>query len=320
MKVQRVVSVGPGPAARLQLSALRVVAALLRPFGSKGFSPWASFVAKAFSARNHAKLELSGGLRLKVNLNDPYWLSPLLTGRPYEPEMAKILDRVLDDECAFVDCGANIGYWSAIAARRIGRTDRVIAIEAAFDSYERLRENASVNGDGFRPIHAAVWNASGQELSVATDPIRHSWASVDPDLVPRLREAGFKQELVESITVDDSVERFLDDRSGRLILKVDVEGAELQVLEGAVETLRGDTLLAYEDHGNDPECRVTEAVMALGLVVFAHEEPTGVTRFTDIVDVKALKKDSGRGYNFFACREGTRTFDLMDEMADVYQG
>ena len=58
----------------------------------------------------------------------------------YEPETARMLDLVLDADTLFVDCGANIGWWSAIAARRIGAPGRVIAIEASKSVFVRLTE------------------------------------------------------------------------------------------------------------------------------------------------------------------------------------
>src|SRR5438128_1874466 len=84
----------------------------------------------------------SSGTKLKIGLYDAYWLALLMRDPAYEPETARMLDLVLDADTLFVDCGANIGWWSAIAARRIGAPGRVIAIEASKSVFVRLTENA----------------------------------------------------------------------------------------------------------------------------------------------------------------------------------
>ena len=88
-----------------------------------------------------------------MRLRDGYW-TKLLLGQTYEPEFADLLARELVPDVAFLDCGANIGYWSVLASTRWGAG--VVAVEAAGDAYQQLVRNNILNGSRFTPLHGAV--------------------------------------------------------------------------------------------------------------------------------------------------------------------
>ena len=124
-----------------------------------------------------------------------------------------------------LDIGANIGYYSLIAARRVGKKGLIFAFEPAPENLSLLRRNIEANGfNNIIPVAKAVSNCSGkQKLFLGNDPIEHSLS----DYVG-----------TEFIEVDvTSVDEFV--RSQNLsvdLIKIDVDGTEMKVLEGMVET------------------------------------------------------------------------------------
>jgi FkbM family methyltransferase len=227
-------------------------------------------------------------------------MTPLLNGGAYEPEIAFIVTRIMRSNGAFIDCGANIGWWSLFASTMLPRQDQILAIEAAPSMFARLTETASLNHDRFLCLNAAVWDQTGQPVTVSFHEVLHSAATVkEPS------GHGFHLEDTTSIRIDDAAERYLRRAGGPTVLKLDVEGAEVEAMEGAQRLLDEWTLIIYEDHGKDTRATVTKAMFDLGYDIFFCDEQFRLHQMTNIERIQAVKRDPRRGYNFFACRPGS---------------
>jgi FkbM family methyltransferase len=306
-----VLSVGPNFRARIHYAAIRLVKVVTVPVQHRGAGMLIRGLARLFGHEGYVIIEPTPGARLKIGLYDGYWLGLLMRDPAYEPETAAMLDLLLDEHTLFVDCGANIGWWSVIAARRIGQTGHVIAIEASSRVFSRLRENAVLNNGSFVPLHAAIWSTSGVPLLIAADDARHAWASVDPGIRSILHARGFHDETVGSISIDDAI-RGVERRSmTRLVLKLDVEGAELQAIQGATAAIEGDAAVVYEDHGRDTSNAISEALLAMGMDIFAWGSDALPRQLRDGSAISKWKASKRRGYNFVACRPSTSSHQLV---------
>ena len=145
----------------------------------------------------------------------------------------------------FYDIGANLGFFSLLGASLVGLEEgRVYAFEAAPDNARAIRANAQLNGiTNVSVIDKAVSSRSGRgRLQIVDD---QSWS--------KLEEYGqhpYTQRVidVELVAIDDLL------RAGELspptVVKIDVEGAEVAVLEGMRETLeRHQPAVICELHG-----------------------------------------------------------------------
>jgi FkbM family methyltransferase len=269
--------------------------------GGRGLGRAVDALGRVFPNEHVVTLPVFGTRTFSCDASDGYWLPAALRGGGYEPEVAAMLDLVLTRSSVFVDCGANLGWWSLFASRTIDEAARVLAVEAAPGTFTALRRNAVANDMCFTPAHAALWDRSGLQLSMRTDPHRHAWASVDARLDGELRDAGFQSQQVTTTTVDDLV---ADAPQGELVvLKIDVEGAEVQTLRGATRTLLENAVVIYEDHGRDPDSTTTQAVVEeFGLSVFRIEPSTRALRPVGLRELAVIKQDPQRGYNLLACR------------------
>ena len=157
------------------------------------------------------------------------------TGRTYfegggEREVQAALQQSLRPGMTFYDVGANIGFFSLLAARLVGKSGRVVAFEADPEVAGRLREHAAHNQ--FPEIiveEKAVCSETGKVFFARTDP------AVSPDRglghVIDSEEAGAIQ--VNAISLDD----FASTNPPPDFLKCDVEGAEVAVFSGAQRLL-----------------------------------------------------------------------------------
>lgn len=144
----------------------------------------------------------------------------------YEEETTKLFSEILREGMTVLDLGANIGYYSLLAGRQVGEKGRVFAFEPYHETFSLLQKNIEANGlNNVIPVEKAVSNQCGkQKLFLASDPGEHSLGG----------ESGKKFIEVEVTTVDEFVK---GQNISVDLVKMDVEGAEMHVLEGMAETI-----------------------------------------------------------------------------------
>ena len=175
---------------------------------------------------------LSDGTPIVLDPTD--WTCRMSYEGTYEREILRLLPELLSDGDAMVDVGANVGILGARAARLVGESGRVVAVEPSPRCLEDLRRV----GDGMANVtivEAALGPESGtgrltgwdnpdhRGLGTAVDGhrsgIEENWYEGTAVVVPQLRLA-------------DVLDEHLPGREVAL-LKVDVEGYEPAVLAGA---------------------------------------------------------------------------------------
>ena len=123
-----------------------------------------------------------------------------------------------------VDIGAHIGKYTLKASTIVGAAGKVVSIEAHPETYIMLTENVRLNeATNVRTVNCAVWNETRSDLRlfIAQNSGCHS-----------LKFDGGRGGLkVKARTIDD----ILDEQKVTLVdwMKIDVEGAEVEALEGA---------------------------------------------------------------------------------------
>lgn len=155
----------------------------------------------------------------------------------YEPELAQ-LQELLSPGDVFIDAGACVGLYTAVAARLVGPTGKVVAFEPAEVTYPILERNAQLNAEGnVTTVQAALSD------TVGTAELFHVMGAS----LYSLGSGGHHDEGSEQVatTTVDAVARQLGLPKVDCI-KMDVEGAEAMVLRGAaqvVEAFRPTILL-----------------------------------------------------------------------------
>jgi len=157
------------------------------------------------------------------------------TGRTYfegagEPEVQDALQQCLRPGMIFYDIGANIGFFSLLAARIVGKDGRVVAFEADPEIAVRLREHVTRND--FRSISVeekAVWSEPGTVFFARTDPA----TSPDRGLGHIVATGAGDTIQVNAVSLD----KYVQTVPGPDFLKCDVEGAEVEVFRGAQRLL-----------------------------------------------------------------------------------
>jgi FkbM family methyltransferase len=184
---------------------------------------------------------LDRGYTLRLDLADPVQRRLYFFGDYDERREADLISRVLDPGEVFWDVGANLGYFTLLAAACLKNTGRVAAFEPGCSTFEVLEKNISLNPfANILLVPLAVSDREGEALLYTT--------AGSADGRANLFRGGADQtesERVRTVTLDGW--RRGEGLPGPDFIKLDVEGAELAALTGARQTLsQGDPLLLVE--------------------------------------------------------------------------
>jgi FkbM family methyltransferase len=168
------------------------------------------------------------GLTLRLDPGDLIVTRPMLVYGTWEPFETQVFLSLLEKGMRVVDIGANIGYYTLLAARAVGQTGRVYAFEPTPRIYELLCQNVQANGfSNVVTIQKAVANRSG------TARLYLDRNNAVNRLSPALEREGSVE--VEVVTLDHY---FAHSTAPIDVLKMDIEGSEPLALGGMADVLK----------------------------------------------------------------------------------
>jgi len=169
----------------------------------------------------------------------------------FEPAEVAFVRKHLAPGDTVLDVGANAGLYTVIAARAVGPSGHVFAFEPDERALALLRRNIARNAlTNVTVIEAAVSDETGQrQFAAASDIAMSSLADVrrDDQQIQAWRT-------VDTIRLDDAVQKHR--AQGATFLKIDVEGAEKLVFEGAPNLLTNAAerfTILFEGFGRNTE-------------------------------------------------------------------
>lgn len=178
-----------------------------------------------------AVARLRRGFTLCLDLTDADQRRLYFYGDYDEAREADLITRVLEPGEVFWDVGANVGYFTLLAAACLKNTGQVAAFEPGSEAFARLAENISLNPfTNIVPCRLAAADREGEAVLYARPGLADGRANIF-----RPGEGQVPGERVPTVTLD----RWRQDQGcpGPHFVKLDVEGAELAALKGAARTL-----------------------------------------------------------------------------------
>lgn len=193
------------------------------------------------SASSHICVDLNG-FQLCVESEDPMLGKHLSEAKVYEPHVTAIFQQAVKPGMTVVDVGANVGYYTMLAARELRGSGKVLAFEPASQNVSLLHYNVQLNGfaDVVEVYPFAL--ADGPRLVVLDMHGSNGVMSEFPGDLKGLTERS----LFRCMALDQLVKL---DRCD--VLKIDVEGAEGLVVKGAENHLRRHRPLVFSEFAPD---------------------------------------------------------------------
>jgi len=280
---------GATVAQAMLIHAFAAAARLSALWSYKGFGTICGLLRKVLTQRL-VTVRLNSDALLSFPFADGYWSALFDRKFVYEEDIEGFLRASAEIPYTFLDCGANCGYWSVLVSSDPFGAKRVIAFEPSAHSFALLARNAAMNRSGFqcrknalgrRPGMAWLTGNKHESMSVAAAP----------------ESAG--DEPVPVVTLDGMIEEGLVTPQDYCVIKLDVEGVEIEALEGGRHLLLGDNVVICEDHGSDREHTVSRYVLEqTGLKLFCFDPLTGrYEQLTDVSSLDRIKRFRNRGYN-----------------------
>jgi FkbM family methyltransferase len=188
-------------------------------------------------------LQPCGKMKFKINLVDNTSQHYFNSKGRYEIDWLSLIHKLLSYCECFIDIGANLGIYSVTIAQA-NPSKKVVAVEALKRNYEQLEENVRINTlSNCKYILRAVSNQKGP-IKFYINPIHDGGGSLiesefyrTGNIVLNVKEylkthKEFEYyEEVETVAIDDLV-------TLNSIMKIDVEGAELDVLKSGIKTFK----------------------------------------------------------------------------------
>src|SRR4030081_221108 len=280
---------GANPWERLAAVALTLGSKISSNFSHRGYNMCANLLRRTLPERD-IDIRLNADATFAFPYGDGYWSKLLNRSFAYENELELLFRESVDVDYTLLDCGANYGYWSVLGSRKPFGSHKAIAIEPSGQNFPKLANNAGINGNRFEAMKCAIGAARGTARLSGT---KHEAFSIAGD------QSGGEE--VPVIALDNLLDDGKVAAGGKFLIKLDVEGVEIEAMKGGTRLLQGDSVILCEEHGNDPRHTVSRYILdetPLKLIVF---DPCSnrLETVTDLSILDRIKVSSHVGYNVF---------------------
>lgn len=182
-----------------------------------------------------------------------------------QPEF-DMFDMILNSNSSVIDVGANIGTHSVYFAKKCNQGS-VIAIEPQIYIFEILAANLLFNGCyNTIPVHAGVSSKQGNSKMVNISPFGTRKCNYGEFKINNHQDRGVDTSIV-------TLDNYCDFKKFDLI-KMDVEGMEVNVLEGATKLIKEQKPILYIEFNNkNGDDKLLEKIYSLGYLPFWHIYP-----------------------------------------------
>lgn len=228
---------------------IKIIKSNLRQFGIR-YVFWDimyhifNFIYTEFRGKKRKKLKPEF---VKVKVNDYEMIinkngkgieKDLLLNKTREPISTKIMKTWCTPGSVVLDIGANIGYYTILAAKNVGKKGKVYAIEPAKYSYSLLKKNIKLNNLKNVKLYNIAFGDYNGKLKIYIEE-----ASNYNSPIP----VGKKNEIevVPCYKIDTFFKKM---KRKPDIIKIDVEGYEYNILKGAEKTLNHVEKIFVELH------------------------------------------------------------------------
>ena len=258
-------------------------------FSHRGYNGCANLLRKTLPERNIA-IKLNSDATFEFPYGDGYWSKLLNRAYHYEDELELLFRHSTGVDYTLLDCGANYGYWSVLVSSAPFGSHKAIAIEPSSQNFAKLANNARINGNRFEPMKCAIGAARGTARLSGTKHEAFSIAGNSAD-----------GEEVPIIALDNLIDDGRVAVSGKFLIKLDVEGVEIEAIKGGARLLQADSVIICEEHGNDPDHTVSRYILEqtpLELIVY-DPRSNRLETVSELSILDRIKVSSHVGYNVF---------------------
>ena len=276
----------------------KVFKSTIKHIGNKGLTKFSLGKSiKKFLIDNSRTSEIVvNGYKMQLDKNDVMQLSLF----DYEPIETELFKKEIKDGDIVVDIGANIGYFTLLMAKLVGINGKIISFEPEPSNFTLLNKNVIINNyQNVTLEKKGISDYNGRcKFFLSTDaPGMHSLHKID---------SKGEEINIDVIKLDEyfNTTGLIDKIS---LIKIDVEGAELQVLNGMKTILKNKKLKLLiefipkhlEKHGTNPD-DILKILEKNNFKIYHINEKT---KKLELKNTKNILTDSELGRNIYCVKE-----------------
>lgn len=189
----------------------------------------------------------TGNYHLPIDAKSDQIVNTIISNGIFEKEVIEVAGRYVKENTTVLDLGANFGQMSILFSNMVGSGGKVYSFDADDFVFEILKKNILENKKEsiIKPIFGAVHNRVGDVLHFPVQDFEEygSYGSYGIDY------QGKQGREVKTLTIDS-----LEIESPISFMKIDIQGGDLQAMQGAVKTIERNKmpiLFEYEYHFED---------------------------------------------------------------------
>lgn len=163
-----------------------------------------------------------------------------------EKALNALMRRFVMGSAAFIDVGASFGLHSVLVSRLTGKP--VLAVEPQRRLLRLIERSRRKNRLVGLHAHEGCVGARDEQVELTVPILSTGFASTrgNSELERLARSEGVRRLRAKSLPLDVLVEAYEATRAGEIVLKIDAEGAEMDILDGAPRTLSRTRALFFE--------------------------------------------------------------------------
>jgi FkbM family methyltransferase len=259
-------------------------------FSHFGYTHCANLLRKTLPARDIA-IKLNPDATFEFPYGDGYWSKLLNRSYSYEDELDLLIQDSVGVDYTLLDCGANFGYWSVLVSSAPYGSHKAIAIEPSSQNLAILINNNAINGNRFEIMKCAIGAMRGTARLSGT---KHEKFSIVGDV----NDGG---EDVPVIALDNLLDDGKISPIGKYLIKLDVEGVEIEAIKGGTRLLQADSVILCEEHGNDPNHTVSRYILEQTPLKLIVQDPRSnrLEIVSELSILDRIKVSTRIGYNVF---------------------
>ena len=202
-----------------------------------------------------------------------------------ETRLAKFLIQNLEENDHFLDIGAHYGYFTLLAAELVGTNGQIKAFEPSTKTFALLSKNTQGKPQ-IEALQSAVSETEG-EISFYEFPNLYSEYNTK-EIAQFENEAWFQQSPPKKVTIAaTTIDKICNNGFLPKIIKIDVEGAELEVIKGGEDILKQHSptlVMEYltSERQNAAHRKASELLQSWGYSSYRIDEKGNLEKVVDI--------------------------------------
>ena len=205
-----------------------------------GNMPINYFINKSFENKHISKNNLYTNQYIYNYGKTDYISESIIYNKCWEPNISNIFDNIIKNntksQSVVFDIGCNIGYFSILCAKNTNISN-IFSIDANIDNINILNMSCILNGiNKIQPYNLCISDISGQLYTAGNKEFAKNVGNIGG--INYIKTTNFipNDDFISTITIDELINK--NSITDIIIMKIDIEGGELNALRGALNTLK----------------------------------------------------------------------------------